>query len=57
MTTTKTDATRVAYAALAGFELRKLADGRWLISKWNLHREIATDAELDEFLQRVGAAS
>jgi hypothetical protein len=39
----KRDDTLVARAALQGFELRRLADGRWLISKWNLQRELEDD--------------
>lgn len=55
MTTNKDDATRVALAALAGHELRKLADGTWLVTKWNLQRELKDDAAVDAFLQRLGA--
>ena len=55
MTTNKDDATRVAMAALAGHQLRKLADGTWLVTKWNLQRELKDDACADEFLMRVGA--
>lgn len=54
MTTDKDDATRVALAALAGHQLRKLADGTWLVSRWNLQRELADDAAVDEFLRQVG---
>lgn len=57
MTTDKTDATRVALAALAGHQLHKLADGTWLISKWNLSRELKDGAAVDAFLQRVGATA
>lgn len=55
MTTDKDDATRVARAALAGHQLRKLADGTWLVTKWNLQRELKDDAAVDEFLRQVGA--
>ena len=55
MTTTKDDTTRIALAALAGHQLRKMADGTWLISKWNLQRELKDDAAVDEFLRQVGA--
>lgn len=54
MTTDKTDATRVACAALAGFELIRLDDGRWLVIRWNLQRVLADDAAVDEFLRQVG---
>jgi len=57
MTTNKSDAIRVALAALAGYQLRKLADGAWLISRWNLQRELKDDEAVDEFLRRVGATA
>lgn len=52
----KADATRIAKAAMRGHELRRLADGTWLVSNWNLSRELADDAACDAWLQRVGAA-
>lgn len=55
MSTDKDDATRVALAAIAGYELRKLVDGTWLICRWNLQRELKDETAVDEFLQRVGA--
>jgi hypothetical protein len=36
-----------------GFTLRRLADGSWLVSKWNLCKEIP-DAEIEAWLERVG---
>lgn len=45
-----------ALAALAGFELRRLADGRWLASRWNLSREL-DEAEVPGWLLQVGALS
>lgn len=50
----KNDATRVACAALAGFQLRRLADGAWLLSRWNLTREFTSDEELEAFLRSAG---
>jgi hypothetical protein len=49
----KADACRVALAALAGIALHKLADGRWLATRWNLTRELDAD-EVDSWLARVG---
>jgi len=43
-----------ALAALAGFELRRLADGRWLVSRWNLSREL-DDSEVEDWLRTAGA--
>lgn len=43
-----------ALAALAGYELRRMADGRWLVSRWNLSREL-DDSEVEAWLQQVGA--
>ncbi|MFT3820462.1 MAG: hypothetical protein QM750_23095 [Rubrivivax sp.] len=51
----KADATLIARAALAGVELVRLADGTWLASKWGMFRPLATDAEAEAWLQRVGA--
>ncbi len=57
MTTNKDDATRVALAALSGHQLRKLADGTWLVSRWNLQRELADDDAVDDFLRAVRSTS
>lgn len=43
-----------ALAAIAGFELRRLADGRWLASRWNMSREL-DEAEVPGWLAQVGA--
>jgi hypothetical protein len=43
-----------ALAALAGYELRRLANGRWLVSRWNLSKEL-DESEVSGFLQQVGA--
>jgi hypothetical protein len=50
----KVESDRIARAALASYELRKLASGRWLISRWNLSKELA-DSDVDAFLKQVGA--
>ncbi len=50
----KLRATWPALAALAGYELRRLADGRWLVSRWNLSREL-DETDVPGFLQQVGA--
>ena len=47
-------ATLIATAAIAGFELRKLADGRWLVQRWNLSRELADDGAVRSFLAGAG---
>lgn len=51
----KADSTLVARAALAGFELVKLADGTWLASRWGMFRGLTNDAEVERFLSVVGA--
>jgi hypothetical protein len=56
MTTNKDDANRVALAALSGHQLRKTAEGTWLIWRFGIPRELKDDAAVDAFLQRVGAA-
>ncbi len=50
----KRDATLAATAALQGIALLRLADGRWLASRWNLCREL-DDSEVEPWLARVGA--
>lgn len=52
---TKSDATLIARAALAGFELVKLADGSWLASRWGMFRDLADDEQVERFLSAVGA--
>ena len=44
-----------AEAALRGVALHRLADGRWLASRWNLTRELA-DTEVEGWLARIGGA-
>ena len=50
----KDAATLIAHAALAGFDLRRLANGRWLVLRWNLTRELADTAAVRAFLARAG---
>ena len=52
--TDKDEAKLIAIAALAGFELRKLAAGRWLVSRWNLRRELLDTAAVRVFLAGAG---
>lgn len=52
--TDKDEATLIAIASLAGFELRKLAAGRWLVSRWNLRRELLDTAAVRVFLADAG---
>lgn len=51
----KAEATLIARAALAGVELVRLADGSWIVSRWGLVRPLANDADVEAWLQRVGA--
>jgi hypothetical protein len=51
----KADSSRVARAALAGFQLVKLADGTWLASRWGMFRGLADTNEVERFLTVVGA--
>lgn len=44
----------VALGCMAGFELRKLADDRWLVSRWNLHRELDDASAVRAFLAGAG---
>ncbi len=51
----KAQAGRIARAALAGHELRRLADGKWLATRWCFSKELADDAACDAWLDVVGA--
>ena len=44
--------TWIARAALGGFELRALANGGWIASRWNWSRELA-EADVDRWLENV----
>jgi hypothetical protein len=51
----KTLATLTARAAIAGYELVQLADGTFIVSRFNLFRSLDHIAAVEAFLQRVGA--
>lgn len=46
-----------ALAALAGVELLALPDGGYLVSRWNLSRELSDLQAVREWLARVGVHS
>lgn len=50
--------TLTASLALKGFELRQLASGAWLVTKWNLTREVGGPGleAVEAFAAQVGAA-
>lgn len=48
--------TLTACLALKGFELRQLAGGGWLITRWNLTKEAADLESVEVFAKQVGAA-
>lgn len=48
-------ATLVARAAIAGYELVRLADGTFIASRWGMFRSLDHIAAVEAFLQRVGA--
>lgn len=50
----KEKTTLIAVAAIAGFELRKLSDGRYLVQRWNLTRELADADAVRAFLASAG---
>jgi hypothetical protein len=52
----KADATLAAIAAMNGFQARKLDGGAWLISRWNLCKELPDRSAAAEFLRRAGVA-
>lgn len=51
----KAESTLIARAALAGFELVRLADGSWLATRWDTSRGLADLEEVERFLGAVGA--
>lgn len=51
---TKAVSTLVARAALAGYELVRLADGSFAICRWGLIRALATVADVEIFLELAG---
>jgi hypothetical protein len=48
-------ATLIARAALVGYELVRLADGTFIVSRWSMFRSLDHIAAVEAFLQRVGA--
>ena len=51
----KTIATLQAPAAIAGFQLVRMADGSFVAAKWTMTRSLADIAAVDAFLVQVGA--
>ena len=49
-------ATLRAALARKGFELVPTAIGTFIVSRWNLTRELQTEAEIEGFARQVGAA-
>lgn len=50
----KAESTLIARAALAGFELVRLADGSWVATRWDTSRGLADLEEVERFLGAVG---
>lgn len=50
----KREATLIAQLALAGHAVYKLADGGYLVSKWNLSYHADDFNDLAQFAQRLG---
>ena len=48
-------ATLQARAALAGFELVRLADGTFLVSRWGMAKHLPDAHAVQHFLRQVGA--
>ena len=53
----KRDATLVARAAIAGFELAKQADGSWVAARWGRFRTLGGAQEVETFLRVAGVDS
>jgi hypothetical protein len=53
----KADSTLMATAAIAGFELVKLADGTWLAHRWGMFKPLPDAQAVMAWLARVGGAS
>jgi len=49
-------ATLQARAAIAGFELVRMADGSFVVARWTMTRALADFAAVEAFLVQVGAA-
>jgi hypothetical protein len=48
-------ATLQARAAIAGFELVRMADGSFVVAKWTMTRSLPDMAAVEAFLRMVGA--
>ena len=46
-----------AIAARAGVELYELAEGGYLLTRWNMHRELPDLRAVVELLRRMGVAA
>ena len=51
----KAIATLVARACLAGYQLKPLRDGTFVVSRWDLFRELDSLADVEAFLKQPGA--
>jgi len=51
----KVVATLTARAALAGYELVRLADGTFIVSRWGMFRSLEHPAAVEQFLQRAAS--
>lgn len=52
----KVFATLQARAALAGFELVRMADGSFVVARWTMTRALTDIPAIERFLKQVGAA-
>lgn len=52
----KVFATLQARAALAGFELVRMADGSFVVARWTMTRALVDLFAVERFLEQVGAA-
>ncbi|WP_448172285.1 hypothetical protein [Rhizobacter fulvus] len=50
-------ATLTAKLALSGYALTQLADGPYLVSRWDRTRELPSLSEVDAFLVQIGGAA
>lgn len=48
-------ATLRARAALAGFQLERMADGSFVVARWTMTRSLANVQEVEFFLKQIGA--
>ena len=52
----KAFATLQARAAIAGFELVRMADGSFVVARWTMTRALVDVQAVERFLKQVGAA-